>query len=138
MAPADPEVYTTAGRVRGRTENGMTVFRGIPFAKPPIGARRFRAPEPPEPWDGVRDATAFGPRAPQAPFPGMPLEPTLPDNGEWLTVNVWTPDVGAKTLPVLVWIHGGAYLFGSAADDGYDGGRFARAGAVFVSCNYRL
>jgi len=72
MAPADPEVYTTVGRVRGRTENGIAVFRGIPFAKPPVGARRFRAPEPPEPWDGVRDATAFGPAAPQAPFPGAP------------------------------------------------------------------
>src|SRR5215831_14572091 len=135
MAPADPEVYTTLGRVRGRTENGVTVFRGIPFAKPPVGARRFRAPEPPEPWDGVRDATAFGP---QAPFPGAPPRPTADSTGEWLTVNVWTPDPGAKTLPVMVWIHGGAYLFGSAADPGTDGRKFAEAGAVFVSCNYRL
>jgi para-nitrobenzyl esterase len=139
MAPADPEVYTTGGRVRGRTENGMAVFRGIPFAKPPIGARRFLAPEPPEPWDGVRDATAFGPEAPQAAFPGTPpVASAHGDTGEWLTVNVWTPDPDAKTLPVLVWIHGGAYLFGSAAQPGYDGGKFAQAGAVFVSCNYRL
>ena len=142
MAPADPEVYTTVGRVRGRTENGMAVFRGIPFAKPPVGARRFRAPEPPEPWDGVRDATAFGPAAPQAPFPGAP--PARPgrqagnDTGEWLTLNVWTPDPGAKMLPVMFWIHGGAYLFGSSADPGTDGRKFAEAGAVFVSCNYRL
>ena len=56
MAPADPEVSTRAGRVRGRTENGVAVFRGIPFAKPPIGPRRFQAPEPPAPWDGVREA----------------------------------------------------------------------------------
>jgi para-nitrobenzyl esterase len=138
MVSATPVVHTKDGQVRGSVENGTVVFRGIPFARPPVGALRFQAPAPPEPWEGVRDATAFGPRAPQAPFPGMPLEPALPDNGEWLTVNVWTPDVGAKTLPVLVWIHGGAYLFGSAADEGYDGGRFARAGVVFVSCNYRL
>jgi para-nitrobenzyl esterase len=139
MAAAIPVVQTRAGQVRGSVENGAAVFRGIPFAKPPVGQLRFRAPEPPEPWEGVRDATAFGLRAPQAPFPGVPREAAGPaDTGEWLTVNVWTPDPGARSLPVLVWIHGGAYLFGSAADDGYDGGRFARAGAVFVSCNYRL
>src|SRR5499427_3682585 len=142
MAPADPEVDTTVGRVRGRTENGIAVFRGIPFAKPPVGARRFRAPEPPEPWDGVRDATAFGPPAPQAPGPeAPPARPGRPagnETGEWLTVNVWTPDPSAKTLPVMFWIHGGAYLFGSAADPGTDGRKFAEAGAVFVSCNYRL
>jgi para-nitrobenzyl esterase len=138
MASAAPVVHTKDGQVRGSVENGAVVFRGIPFARPPVGVLRFQAPAPPEPWEGVRDATAFGPRAPQAPFPGMPAGPASPDTGEWLTLNVWTPDVAAKTLPVLVWIHGGAYLFGSAADDGYDGGRFARAGAVFVSCNYRL
>src|SRR5580693_9777563 len=138
MASAAPVVHTKDGQVRGSVENGAVVFRGIPFAKPPVGALRFQAPAPPEPWEGVRDATAFGPRAPQAPCPGMPAEPASPDTGEWLTLNVWTPDVAAKTLPVLVWIHGGAYLFGSAADDGYDGSRFARAGAVFVSLNYRL
>lgn len=138
MASAAPVVHTKDGQVRGSVENGAVVFRGIPFAKPPVGALRFQAPAPPEPWEGVRDATAFGPRAPQAPFPGMPAERASEDTGDWLTLNVWTPDVAAKTLPVLVWIHGGAYLFGSAADDGYDGSRFARAGAVFVSCNYRL
>jgi len=138
MAPAAPVVHTNDGQVRGSVEDGAVVFRGIPFARPPVGALRFQAPAPPERWDGVRDAVAFGPRAPQAAFPGVPRAATAADNGEWLTVNVWTPDVDGKELPVLVWIHGGAYLFGSAADDGYDGGRFARAGAVFVSCNYRL
>ena len=138
MAVADPVVQTTAGKVRGGVENGAVVFRGIPFAKPPVGALRFLAPEPPEPWDGVREATAFGPPAPQAEFPGVPSEVPATDSSEWLTVNVWTPDLDAGTLPVLVWIHGGAYLFGTAAEDGYDGGRFARSGVVFVSCNYRL
>ncbi len=139
MGPADPEVRTTAGRIRGSVEDGIAVFRGIPFAKPPLGALRFRAPQAPEPWDAVRDATAFGPPAPQARFPGSPAAPPAETGSdEWLTVNVWTPDPAARTLPVMVWIHGGAYLFGSAADPGYDGGKFAGAGAVFVSCNYRL
>jgi para-nitrobenzyl esterase len=137
MTQADPEVYTTAGRVRGRVEQGNAVFRGIPFARPPVGALRFMAPVPPDPWDGVRDATAFGPQAPQSAFPGTP-PPPADDSGEWLTLNVWTPDPQAKTLPVMVWIHGGAYLFGSAAQPGYDGTRFGCAGTVFVSCNYRL
>jgi para-nitrobenzyl esterase len=139
MAPTDPEVRTTAGRVRGLMENGVAVFRGIPFAEPPVGALRFGAPEPAQRWDGVRDAVAYGPAAPQAAFPGAPpAPPEHAQSSEWLTLNVWTPDPGARALPVMVWIHGGAYLFGSSADPGTDGGRFAAAGAVLVSCNYRL
>jgi para-nitrobenzyl esterase len=139
MGPAEPEVATTSGRVRGRVEHGNAVFRGIPFARPPLYELRFRAPAPPVPWDGVRDATEFGPQCPQAMFPGTPgaAEPPEDTTGEWLTVNVWTPDPHARTLPVLVWIHGGAYLFGSGGL-GYDGTPFASAGAVYVSCNYRL
>src|SRR5689334_2818163 len=139
MGPAEPEVSTSAGRVRGRVEHGNAVFRGIPFAKPPLGDLRFQAPVSPDRWDGVRDAAAFGPQAPQAAFPGTPGAVPLPEDttGEWLTVNVWTPDPGARSLPVMVWIHGGAYLFGSGGP-GYDGTRFANAGVVFVSCNYRL
>jgi para-nitrobenzyl esterase len=137
MAVADPEVRISSGRIRGRVENGMAVFRGIPFAEPPLGARRFQAPRPRAPWDGVRDAISFGPPAPQALPPGIPSH-AEPDNGEWLTVNVWTPDLAASGLPVLLWIHGGAYMFGSAADPVYDGEKFARAGTVLVSCNYRL
>src|SRR6201996_9830489 len=102
MASAAPVVHTNDGQVRGSVENGVAVFRGIPFAKPPVGARRFQAPVPPEPWEGVRDATAFGPRAPQAPFPGMPPAPASPDTGEWLTLDVWTPAGVAKTLAVPV------------------------------------
>jgi para-nitrobenzyl esterase len=139
MGRAEPVVYTNAGRVRGRIEHGNAVFRGIPFAKPPLGELRFAAPERPGRWDGVRDATAFGPQCPQAAFPGTPGAGEAPPDttGEWLTVNVWTPDLAARGLPVMVWIHGGAYLFGSGGP-GTDGTRFASAGAVFVSCNYRL
>ena len=139
MAPADPEVSTSAGRLKGQIENGVAVFRGIPFAGPPVGSRRFRAPVPPDPWDGVRDAREFGPPAPQE---ASTTGPPSADTGEWLTVNVWTPSIPdegtASALPVLVWIHGGAYMHGSGGEPAYDGGPFARAGAVFVSCNYRL
>ncbi len=139
MGPAEPEVSTSAGRVRGRVEHGHAVFRGIPYAQPPLGELRFKAPVRPAAWEGVRDAGEFGPPAPQAAFPGAPGAPVLPGDttGEWLTVNVWTPDLKAQGLPVMVWIHGGAYLFG-AGGPGYDGTRFADGGAVFVSCNYRL
>jgi para-nitrobenzyl esterase len=140
MAPADPVVSTSAGRVRGRIEKGIAVFRGIPFAKPPIGPLRFQAPESPAPWDGVRDAAEFGPAAPQAPMAaeGGPPGPPADTTGDWLTVNVWTPDPAAARLPVLVWIYGGAYMFGASSEPGYDGTPFAQGGAVFVSLNYRL
>ncbi|MCU7725594.1 carboxylesterase family protein [Actinoplanes sp. KI2] len=94
-------VRTTSGLVRGRAEDGLTAFRGIPFAAPPLGAARFAAPRPPEPWDGVRDAAEFGPPAPQ--------EGVASSGSEWLTVNVWTPEPDpAGRRPVLVWIHGGS------------------------------
>jgi para-nitrobenzyl esterase len=139
MGPAEPEVSITSGRVRGRVEHGNAVFRGIPFARPPLFGLRFQAPVPPDPWDGVRDAAEFGPQCPQMGLPGTPDAAEQPEDttGEWLTVNVWTPDTEARTLPVMVWIHGGAYLFG-AGGPGYDGTPFASAGVVFVSFNYRL
>jgi para-nitrobenzyl esterase len=144
MVPAgpasdSPEVPTTSGRVRGRVTAGIAAFKGIPFAAPPVGTLRFLAPAPPQPWDGVRDAVEYGPQSPQAPFP-IPGAPPPPEDhtGEWLTLNVWTPDPGASDLPVMVWIHGGAYMFGSSGSPGSDGGVFASAGVVFVSVNYRL
>ena len=120
MAPADPVVSTSAGRVRGRIEKGISVFRGIPFAKPPIGPLRFQAPEPPEPWDGIRDAAEFGPAAPQAQMMAEAGQPASPADttGDWLTVNVWSPDPAAVRLPVLVWIYGGAYMFGASSEPG--------------------
>lgn len=142
----EPEIRTASGRVRGRwgERDGVAVFRGVPFASPPVGPLRFLAPQPPQPWNGVLDAARFGPVAPQAlPLPaGVESPPQAPDDGNWLTLNIWSPDLAAAGsgggLPVLVWIHGGAYMFGSASDPGYDGSTLAGLGAVVVTCNYRL
>ncbi|MFJ1591775.1 carboxylesterase/lipase family protein [Kitasatospora albolonga] len=132
---------TAQGTVRGAVERGVAVFRGIPYAAPPVGARRFRAPEPPEPWEGVREAVAYGPTAPKRPY-APPLDRLLPDpavpGDGWLNLNVWTPSTEAAGLPVLVWIHGGSLLHGSSAVPVYDGSAFARDGVVLVSVNYRL
>ncbi|WP_068158669.1 carboxylesterase/lipase family protein [Rhodococcus phenolicus] len=136
----DPIVETTLGRVRGVTSAGISVFKGIPYAAPPFGDLRFAAPAPARPWDGIRDALAFGPTAP-SPAYATPLDRMLPDpvipGDEILNLNVWTPDL-EMSLPVLVWIHGGAFVNGSSAVPVYDGAAFARDGVVFVSINYRL
>ncbi|MEU3271190.1 carboxylesterase family protein [Saccharomonospora sp. NPDC006951] len=132
-------VMTHGGTVRGTTEDGIHAFRGIPYAKPPVGVRRMRPPSPAVPWDGVRDAVGFGPTAPQPEFP-LPGElrafyPVVAGD-EYLNLNVWSGDLGSTRAPVMVWIHGGGTDGGSAAC--YDGSRFARDGVVFVSINYRL
>ncbi|MEU6721771.1 carboxylesterase family protein [Nonomuraea sp. NPDC046802] len=127
------------GRVTGTTgQDGVTVFKGIPFAKAPFGPLRFAPPVPPDPWDGVLAADRFGPRPPQAPM--MPGAPSWnPDDGlDILTVNVWTPDAGGSGLPVMVWIYGGAFRFGSADLPLHDGGRLAGQGVVVVTFNYRV
>ncbi|WP_433799814.1 carboxylesterase/lipase family protein [Actinomycetospora sp. CA-084318] len=134
------EIDTTAGRVRGRDEDGLAVFRGIPFAAPPVNARRFAAPQPPEPWTGTLDATAFGPVPPQSAMSAAGADPVAPpDDGRgWLTANVWSADTHARR-PVMVWIHGGAYRAGSSAEPGYDGTVLARDhGVVVVTFNHRI
>ncbi|MFF3372183.1 carboxylesterase/lipase family protein [Streptomyces sp. NPDC002680] len=138
----EPEVRTVAGRVRGRTEDGLAVFRGIPYAQPPLGEARFQAPRPVPAWDGVRDAFSFGPPAPQdtSIAERMGAEFLLGTGDEWLTVNVWTPEPDpAARRPVMVWIHGGAYKQGTSGSPGYDAQYIARDGdVVVVSLNYRL
>lgn len=134
-------VGTTYGKIRGTTANGITRFLGIPYAAAPFGPNRLRAPAPVEPWDGVRDALAYGPTAPKPPY-APPFDVLLPDPGipgeDCLNLNVWTPDPGRSGLPVMVWIHGGAFRNGSGAVEIYDGARFARDGVVCVTINYRL
>ncbi|MCB5180450.1 carboxylesterase/lipase family protein [Streptomyces antimicrobicus] len=137
-----PKVRTGHGVVEGRTERGIAVFRGIPYAAPPVGPAAFAAPAPPAPWDGVRDAGAFGPTAPKvayaAPFATLLPDPEVPGD-DCLNLNVWTPDPAPGAgLPVMVWLHGGALTRGSSACPVYDGSAFARDGVVLVSLNYRL
>ncbi|MEV6559833.1 carboxylesterase family protein [Nocardia sp. NPDC051756] len=127
----EPEIRTAAGVVRGRWEGAVAVFRGIPYAESPVGARRFAAPDAVRAWAGVRDALEFGPAVSQA---GSPWSG---DAGNCLTLNVWTPDLGAG-LPVMVWIHGGRYLEGTASNPHQDGALLAGSGAVVVSMNYRV
>lgn len=133
-----PRARTTGGEVRGRWEDGVAVFRGVPFAEPPVGHLRFAAPRPARPWDGTRDASVFGPPPPQ-PAGTAVSPPAGPDGTEdWLTVNVWSPSPGATRLPVMVWVYGGAYVAGFSGDPTYDGARFAHRGVVLVTFNYRV
>src|SRR5208282_766535 len=140
MDVTEPVVRTAGGLVRGRAKDGVAVFRGIPFAQPPVGDLRFAAPRPARPWDGVREAAAFGPPPPQSGFLLTPMSPAAPDADpdDWLTVNVFSPDLGAARLPVMVWIYGGAYRFGASSLLGYDGTPLARQNVVVVTFNHRI
>ncbi|TDQ47982.1 para-nitrobenzyl esterase [Actinorugispora endophytica] len=127
--------------MRGVRGDGVAVFRGIPYAAPPVGPDRFAPPRPPDRREGVRDATAFGPTAPRPPYPEaiarLLVERSVPGD-DFLNLNVWSPDPGAAGLPVMVWIHGGAFSNGSGSEPVYEASSFARDGVVAVSFNYRL
>src|SRR5215468_9698946 len=133
-------VATRSGKVEGFERDCVLVFRGIPYAAPPVGPRRWRAPEREPAWDGVRDCTQVAPYIAQA---DMMLEQMLgsgtiaKDEGA-LVLNVWTPGLDGRR-PVMVWIHGGAYTAGGSSQPVYDGCRLAaEADAVIVTINYRL
>ncbi|WP_436536016.1 carboxylesterase/lipase family protein [Actinoplanes sp. HUAS TT8] len=129
---------TAQGTVRGSTDDGISAFLGIPYAAPLDGPRRFQAPQPHESWDGIRDALTFSAAPPQAQMPPLPALWHPGDDTDCLTVNVWTPDPGAGRLPVMVWLYGGASIFGSASQPEYHGANLAREGIVVVTLNYRV
>ncbi|MFN0089076.1 MAG: carboxylesterase/lipase family protein [Acidimicrobiales bacterium] len=135
---AAPEVEIRTGRLAGIRRRGVLVFRGVPYAAAPVGARRWLAPAPPPPWPGVRAADRFAASAPQNP---SALELLLGGAGggreDCLYLNVWTPSLGGR-LPVLVWLHGGGFTTGSGSIPWYDGAALAARGAVVVTLNYRL
>ncbi|MGC0329745.1 para-nitrobenzyl esterase [Streptomyces sp. SAI-170] len=133
-------VRTPHGPVRGERHATGVRFLGIPYAQPPVGALRFAAPRPAEPWTDVLDATSYGPTAQRRPFAEVTTipEPSVP-GASTLNLNVFTPDPSPTAgLPVLVWIHGGGFVAGSAASPWYDGRSFNRDGVVLVSLGYRL
>ena len=134
-------VETSYGTLAGFEHNGIHTFRGIPFAQPPVGALRFRAPRPPARWAGTREASQFAPAAPQnhsplGPMLGFDIGSTDED---CLYLNVWTPGCDGARRPVMVWIHGGAFVMGAGSQTLYNGETLARRGdVVVVTINYRL
>lgn len=135
---AAQQVTVDSGAVTGATVDSIASFKGIPFAAAPVGAGRWSAPAPVEPWRAPRDATTYGPDCMQNPLPG--IQPgSRPMSEDCLTLNVWTPKPakGAK-LPVMVWVHGGGFVGGSGTLPETDGAALARRDVVVVSFNYRL
>ena len=132
-------VSTGLGQIVGRQEGGLRVFRGIPYARPPVGPLRWRPPVPEPAWRGVAKATKFGAACPQSlrkPPPILTDGAVMRTSEDCLTLNIWGPT--GRNLPVMVFIHGGAFVEGSGAEPIYDGAHFARAGVILVTLNYRL
>jgi para-nitrobenzyl esterase len=133
-------IETANGRLMGARAGGILSFKGIPFGKPPIGQLRWRLPEPALPWAGVRDATAFGPACPQAPtqIEAIAGRSIGEQSEDCLYLNVWTPACDAAKRAVMVWIHGGAFVFGAGSQSIYNGEKLATRDVVVVTINYRL
>ena len=138
---ADPTVATTSGPVVGESAHGVAAFKGVPFAAPPLGALRWRAPQPPAAWTAPRDAKAYGPDCMQNPFPGDAAPLGVQPAEDCLYMNVWAPEAALKSKtqrPVMVWIYGGGFVNGGSSPAVYAGDRFARDGVVLGSFNYRV
>ncbi|MBN1191256.1 MAG: carboxylesterase/lipase family protein [Dehalococcoidales bacterium] len=137
-------VTTTYGKLEGLFENDLYIFRGIPFATPPVGELRWLPPRPCRPWNGIRKAKSFGAAAPQNQLEGGPpdmpvLNEVEPQSEDCLFLNVYTPGLDDKKRPVMVWIHGGAFSMGSGSQSMYNGTALAKHGdMVLVTLNYRL
>ncbi|HEV2701911.1 MAG TPA: carboxylesterase family protein [Steroidobacteraceae bacterium] len=135
----EPIVTTPAGVIAGRTEGALHVFRGIPYAIPPVGPSRWQPPRPMPAWTGVRTATQFGPACiqPSRQVESIYASKLGPTSEDCLTLNIWAPS-GARHAPVFVWIHGGSLVSGSSRDSLYDGAALASQDMIVVSINYRL
>ena len=134
-------VETAYGMVKGVRSGEVSIWKGVPYARPPVGSLRFQAPQEPESWDGIRDATEFGPVSPQPSADIMNFlgNEVVNPSEDCLYLNIWSPGADEKRRPVMVWIHGGAFISGSGSSQSYDGASFAQQGdVVVVTINYRL
>ncbi len=140
-------VTTKYGKLEGVSERGCIVYKGVPYAKPPVGALRWRKPQPPEPWEGVRKADRFGSKSVQFRNPGETFykkefysDPAfdLPISEDCLYLNIWTPLEPAKKLPVAVYVHGGAYMGGAGSNLPFVCDALVKTGLIVVTINYRL
>ena len=136
-------VETSYGKLQGQSESGVTAFKGIPFAEPPVGDLRWRPPQPVKPWKGIYQATEYGSCAMQSTIPGTIGEligiATGPIHEDCLYLNLWTPSCDTSKRPVMVWIHGGGNTVGSGSQPRVNGSKLARTGdVVVVTLNYRL
>ena len=128
-----------SGTIEGTSEKGVIAFKGIPLAEPPVGALRWRPPQPAKPWSGVRRTVSYGPDCMQVPFPGDAAPLGVTPAEDCLYLNVWRPARAThRKLPVMLWIYGGGFVNGGSSPEVYDGTQFARDGTVLVSFNYRL
>jgi para-nitrobenzyl esterase len=138
-APADSSllvVTTTHGKIQGTYENDISVWRGVHYAKPPVGALRFRDPQPLDNWTGIQKTTEYGAICPQM---RRAMREVQPQNEDCLFLNVWSPAADGKKRPVMFWVHGGGFLAGSGSANLYDGAELAKNGdVVVVTINYRL
>jgi para-nitrobenzyl esterase len=136
----NPVVSTKSGKIEGSYEGGQYIFKGIPYAAPPVGDLRWMPPQPIKPWKDVRSAKEYGPIAPQNTMPGgFIMQVPQPQSEDCLFLNIWTPGLDNAKRPVMVWIHGGAFIMGSGSDPMYDSEKLLKRGnIVLVSINYRL
>src|ERR1035438_9065754 len=138
-AAVPDHVKVETGVVKGAVDNGLAAFKGIPFAAPPVGALRWKAPQPAPHWKGVREAVEFGPRCMQGPIYNDMIFRDKGPSEDCLYLNVWTPAASAKTrLPVMAWVYGGGHAAGAAPEPRQDGENLAHKGVVVVSMNSRL
>src|SRR5436190_15342571 len=140
LARAQIETATvTGGKLQAVVTNGVASFKGIPFAAPPVGELRWKAPQPVKPWEGVKKAEQFGPAPMQESMMAAFMGNSAPLSEDCLYLNVWTaakkPD---EKLPVMVWIYGGGFMAGITSAPGYDGTRLAQKGVALVSVAYRV
>ncbi|MFA4849839.1 MAG: carboxylesterase family protein, partial [Methanoregula sp.] len=137
VSPGAGVVITDAGSLQGTTENGITVYRGIPYAAAPVGDLRWKPPAAVQPWPGVRNATAYGAVCPQPKSGEFDVMPVMSE--DCLSLNVWSPAKNQnEKLPVMVFIHGGAWKTGAGSQALFDGSSLANKGVVVVTLNYRL